>query len=1026
MPTLLAACFVVSGATSLILQVVWVRKLVEVFGSSTLAISTVLATFMGGLALGAWLGGRLADRLIERGSVRRDPLFFYAAAEATVGVVALIMLPLIDGFRGANAWLWVHLGEQPAALSIARFAITAVALGLPTTAMGATLPLLSRRITSSKNDLDALGRRIGALYAANTTGAVIGATSAGFWLIPAIGVSSTNRVAAFGAIALAIAVAIATWRLARTPSAPEPDPVPDEDPVPAPEPDPDPAPTQRPRIDGRTLALTAYALSGAVAMALEVFYSRAFAVILGSSIHSFTLVLAVFLVGIAVGSAIAAPLAARTRHPHVLLAVILLLVSLAITGAHALIDDLPATMLALLEGTRLDISTLLWTDTFLAGLVIFPAALGLGAVMPVAMRAYVGELGAVGRDVGRAYAANTVGAIAGALLAGFLVLPAFGLETGIRAAALIDAAVALGLLWFAARRRRALALVPAVAVIAIALLPGRWNRSDFTAGMFRTYLARSFIEAGGLFQREVVFYADGSSTTVSVEHLGVDRWVLKNNGKVEASNKQDMPTQILVGLLPVLLHGGDDQSVFVIGYGSGVTVGAIAQAPSVSSLDVVELEPAVYEAADRYFSEFNHRPQDDPKVRRWVGDGRNVLLAGGRRYDVVVSEPSNPWIAGVASLFSRDFYELAKRHLADDGVFCQWAQLYELSARNVKMIYRTFAESFPYVYAFSPSDESTDTILVGSLRPIDLDVERLAARMRASEPLVKELERAQIDRAETLLGGAFMLPPDLPGFTAGAEINTDDLPRLEYLAPRDLLASSRGNQFARIVRGDHWPYGRLDGALTGMGSGAARAGREIALARALLGYGRIAAARRWLDRARSDAVPAELADAEQLFALAEPRDFLDPELPIAFGGVPLATLAPEQFAVPREEGLSAVEAVRAGMKSLAEGRWQAAWSSLAGLPDRADTPEGRDLTLLMAYAAYKAVELERAGRLLEKLAEDAAYVARRPTVTYYRGRVHYGLGLFRDGLAELDGLRRSHPAIVKEAIDTRLGQSMVE
>src|SRR5690606_6512065 len=191
--------------------------------------------------------------------------------------------------------------------------------------------------------------------------------------------------------------------------------------------------------------------------------------------------------------------------------------------------------------------------------------------------------------------------------------------------------------------------------------PG-WDRSDFTAGLCRGHLLTDSLVHGSVLAGEAVYYGDGVSTTVAVERAG-ESWVLKNNGKVEASDRHDMPTQILVGLVPVLLHGGDAQSVFVIGYGSGVTVGAIAQSPQVDRIDVVELEPSVYEAADRYFGHVNHRPELDPRVRRHVGDGRSFLLAGDRRYDVIVSEPSNPWIAGVASLFSREFYQFAKEHL---------------------------------------------------------------------------------------------------------------------------------------------------------------------------------------------------------------------------------------------------------------------------------------------------------------------------------------------------------------------------
>jgi spermidine synthase len=1030
MPGLLLACFVLSGASSLVLQVVWMRKLVEIFGSSTLAISTVLATFMGGLALGSWLGGRLADRLPgppgERGrtlgararEALGDPLLYYALAEAAVGLSALLVPALIEAYRGLNAWLWAQLGAQPVALALARFVLAAGVLLVPTTAMGATLPLLGRRVVRSLADFELLGRRLGALYAANTAGAVVGAASAGFWLIPLLGVSATNSLAAGLALALAAAIAIVlclprrrrpAWRLADLEI-----PVPDEE---------APPPLRLSAAD-RRLALAAYGISGAVAMALEVFWSRAQAIVIGSSVYTFTLVVVVFLVGISLGAALMARLASRTRRPLALLAWLLAGIAASILLTHQLTGALPGMFLALIDGTTLDVGTLFSIHTFLTGLIILPTSIGLGAVMPLAMRAYVGGLDAVGRDVGRAYAANTVGAILGAVAGGFFVLPFIGLERGIRISAILLAVTAATLAWRSGLRRRSTALAFAGLVSAAALLLPGWNRSDFTAGLFRTHLARSYLERGGLFEREVVYYRDGTSTTVSVERLAGGLYTLKNNGKVEASDRHDMPTQILVGLLPVLLHGDVDQDVFVVGYGSGVTVGAIAQAPQVSRIDVVELEPAVYEAADRYFGHVNHRPELEPRVRRHVGDGRSFLLSGGRSYDVIVSEPSNPWIAGVASLFTRDFYEFAAEHLAEDGIFCQWAQLYELGPRNVKMIYRTFASTFPYVYAFTPGDETTDTILIGSRRPIPLDFTALAAAMRASPELQAELERARVRGPDDLLGSLFLGPAEVAAFTAGAEINTDDNARLEYSAPRDLLASGRGNHFARAVRGENWPYGRLEGLVTGLGDGAARPAAKLRLARALLGYGRLREASTWTELARAaGASEGEAATLSQLLELVRPVDFLDPELSVAAGGDKLAAPSPELFRGDEDTRRAAAGSLAAAHALLAEARFPAAFKQLEELPARADDAGGRDVTLLAAYAGYKSLELPRARELLRELAGDPDYVARRPAVLYYLGRAEFGLGAFQEGVSLLEEFQKTRPELAEEVLGRRLRPS---
>ncbi|HKE13925.1 MAG TPA: fused MFS/spermidine synthase [Kofleriaceae bacterium] len=1021
---LLGACFAVSGATGLVLQVVWARQLTEIFGSSSLAIATVLATFMGGLALGAHLGGRLADRLGAPSGSRSWPLLGYAAAEAIVGLSALAIPLLLAAYRALGPSLWRALPDQPLALASARLVLAAAALLVPTTAMGATLPLLGRHITRHRGEVRAIGRRLGALYAANTGGALVGAAAAGFWLVQTIGVAATSRVAAATALAVACIVGIAVLRG----SAPEADLV-DEadggtddrsDGAASSASDPRAAPATRP--GERRLALWAYGLSGAIAMALEVFFSRALAIVLGSSVYSFTLVLVVFLFGLASGAALAARAASRTRRPLAPLGLLFIALAAALVASHAVVDELPRLLVAMLEGTDLDVASILTIHALLAGIVIAPVALGLGAVMPFAMRAAVGDLDRLGRDVGRAYAANTVGAIAGAIAAGFAVLPLFGVEAGLRGAALLEAGLGAALAWRASRpRRRAASALAAGALAILALVAPGWNRSDFTAGLFRGFLLTQAIELGGPLARDIAFYRDGVSTTVSVERVG-ESWVLKNNGKVEASDRHDMPTQILVGLMPVLLHPGRRQSVFVVGYGSGVTIGAITQAAEVSRIDVAELEPAVLEAADRFFADVSHHPAADPRVHRFLGDGRSVLLASDRRYDVIVSEPSNPWIAGVASLFTADFYAAARRRLAPGGLFCQWAQLYELGPGRVKMIYRTFAAAFPHVYAFTPGDETTDTILIGSDAPIALDRAALARRMR--EPaLAAELARAGVAAPEDLLASLLLGPGEIAAFTAGAEINTADNARLEHTAPRDLFASVRGNHFARAVRGPSWPYGHLEPIVTGLGQGAARGAAELDLARALVAYGRRREARTWLERAGASGAPAAAtARIARLLRLTDPVDFRDPELVVTAGGAgPLPAPAPALFARGGDARRSAAAADLARAYALlADGRWLPAWRVFDRLPVRTGDDRGRDVDLAAAYAAYKALELLEARELLRPLCADAAYAARRPAASYYLGRASYGLGAFRDGVGALEQFADRVPRMADDVLARRL------
>jgi spermidine synthase len=1006
-PVVLLLCFVISGASSLVLEVVWSRQLQNVFGSSSLAISTVLATFMGGLALGSWIGGKLADRY------RQHALLIYAGCEAGIALLALLIPVALGAYPAANAWLWTHFHDHQILLALCRFGLCALLLLPPTTLMGATLPVLSRHVVRAEAELAQLGLRVGALYAANTLGAVVGAGGAGFYLLPLFGQRASYHVAVVADLVLAaLIVAAVTWRRRRPAPADALDPEAEALPTPGVAEVP---PPELPR-GARRVVLWAVATSGAIAMALEVLWSRALALVIGSSIYSFTLVLVVFLLGLSAGATWIGRPAARARNPLAALAITYLGVGASVVLTHQVIERLPLLFIELIEGTRLGVSTIMGLQTLCAALAVAPTAACLGAVMPLTMRAYAGSVDAVGRDVGRAYAANTVGAILGSFAGGFIILPLIGLERGVRvcALAMLGLAAAMAVASAAPRLKRVGPWV-AAALAAVMLLLPRWDVGVMTAGVFRITVAKRYAQRGRIPRADVVFYADGIATTVSVERYQMDdgpRYALKNNGKVEASSVGDMPTQVLVGLLPVLAHGGREQKVAVVGYGSGITVGSIAESPQVARVDVIELEPAVLAAADAWFGPYNHDVYRNPKVRRWIGDGRNFLTAYPEKYDVIVSEPSNPWIAGVSSLFTREFYAFAKQHLAEDGIYCQWAQLYELGPRHVKSIYATFHEAFPYVYAFSSGDLSADTILVGSMKPLAINVptwERLA-----SEPATRaELARGGVDTPLELVALLIMGPDEVPAFAAGARINTDDNGLLEYGAPRDLLAAGRSTvRFADGIYAWGWPYGHLDGVLTGLGEGAERARREADLATALVMKGKRREARHWMERARADG--ADVRELELLWRAAREREWNDPEVPLDAGGVPLprpdaSWFDPERPLADREDAARRLAQLD---NLMAAGKSEEALRMLGGLPPPAPGPAGWDLVAVKGAALYRLLDFVAARRELGRVIDDPGAVARRPAIVYYYGRVLYGDGEFEAGARHLAMFVRRWPELV--------------
>lgn len=995
MASLVLLCFFLSGASGLVFEAVWTRELTLVFGSTALAMSTVLSVFMGGLALGSWLAGRLADRIGDR-------LRAYALAEAGVGLYALAVPLVLAGYPALNAAMYRLLGASAVGLSLARFCAAALLLLVPTTLMGATLPILSRHFANMINRPDgtSIAGQVGRLYAINTFGAVAGTFVGGFVLLPAAGVRATNYAAAATNLALAAAVLLARWRLAARPAVDDTPALDDATALDAPPSSPtfDATPLQR------RVALVAFAVSGAVAMIDQVLWTRALAIIIGSSVYSFTLILLAFLVGLAGGAAIISRISARTTRPMEWLAGVHLATAAMIGLSYLVMDKLPAAFLALLRGGTFSVDGIIFCQFLLAALAVLPATLCMGGVLPLTIRVVARSLESVGRDVGTAYSVNTLGAILGSFAAGFVVLPLAGLQRGLGLGALVTVALAAALLVVAQPRPRRLvaaALLPLVALATMRVLP-RWSLEHFSAGLFRVSIAKDIIESNRWALPQLVYYHDGIATTVSVEKWG-KTVALKNNGKVDASNGDDMATQIMVGLLPFVFWSAAHPAAAhgpraaVVGFGSGVTIGAVTQSP-MAHADVVELEPAVVAAGTKYFGPWNHQPERDPRVRVIIGDGRNFLTQADDEYDVIISEPSNPWITGVSNLFTVDYWRLARARLADDGVFCQWAQLYEMSSKNIKILLRSFAEVFPYTYVFSAEDLSSDVILVATNHPLPVDVAALARNF--DDPIVRaELKRGGVESAEDIVAYLLLTPDEIPAFTAGSPLNTDDDAIIEFAAPRDLLGSTRtADPYLARVYSTEWPYGRFDRYVVGLGAGDARWQTELRLVHSLLAHGKRAAADRWLRAARRDGAPAD-TPVEKLAHLLGERDVDDREIALAPSETdPTGLDALDPPKIPDSAAadyLAAERAVRARA-------WAHALMALKKWPEKYVEEGGPDLELLVGYLMYKADLDDVAVDRLKPLTDDAAYVARRPAVLYYLARAEYGNGMFEPAVRNME------------------------
>jgi spermidine synthase/Flp pilus assembly protein TadD len=426
----------------------------------------------------------------------------------------------------------------------------------------------------------------------------------------------------------------------------------------------------------------------------------------------------------------------------------------------------------------------------LSALVMIVPTLLLGATFPVVARIYTRNLSGVGRSVGTVYASNTLGAIAGAFLGGFLFIPVIGIQYSIALAVAVNAVVGVLLVAVDAAVRPARRLLAAGAMLAVSASAflgfGTWNKGVMTSGV--TIYAHNYaglptdaLRREWMTRDDLLYYREGLTATISVHRsAGSDYLYEKINGKVDASFG-DTPTQLMVGYLPMLLNP-EAKRVLVIGMGSGMTAKAVAAFP-VEQLEVAEIEPAVIEGA-RFFAEKNGRIHDNPRVRFIHADGRNYLLAVRQPYDVIISEPSNPWIAGIGNLFTREYYQLARATLTEGGVFGQWMQTYAMAPEDLRMVYRTFAEVFLDVSLWAVNE--SDMLLIGTTQKQRLRSADLRAALAGRPAAQQDLRDLGFVDATSLFAMYLMPKATLQKMAGEAEVNLDDVPRLEFSAPRNL------------------------------------------------------------------------------------------------------------------------------------------------------------------------------------------------------------------------------------------------
>ena len=789
---LLLAAFGCSGLAGLIYEMVWVRALTLYLGHTTAATSTVLAAFMGGMAAGSAIGGRVAGRLGTHSA-----LVGYALLEAVVIVSAIAlpaelsasMLPLRWAYREGNPG-----SVFPAVRLLTCFAVLAV----PTLALGATFPFAVRSFATGPHP--PTGASAGPLYAANTAGAALGLVAAGFFLIPAIGVSGTTLVGV-AASALAIGAVLVMARRVGAGRTPVPS-VGGQKKAARPGGSPKARADRPVQACPRWLGVVTLASTGFATFVYEITWTRIFSTLIGPSTYAFAATGAGIIGGLAVGSACGSALVKRVRRPETALAMALLAAVVAANAASIYAGALPLTMARRFAGSQ-SYGQLLLTNSVLAAALIAPIAVALGAAFPLSLeiagarrgRDESGEAPAVARRIGVLYAINTLASVGGSLAAGFILLPAIGLQHTLRLAdfVLIGAAVVVFIAAALPVRGRAVGMVSSVAAIAIVLLIPPWDRALMASGGYKyaLYVPEGLDLSTALKAGTLLFYREGPTGIVTVKRL-TGNLSLAIDGKVDASTSADMLTQKTLAHLPLLLHGGA-RTICIIGLGSGVTL-ASALAHPIGAADVVEISQEVVEAS-HLFAPFNHRALDDPRTRLILGDGRSHLALSSAQYDVIISEPSNPWMAGVAALFTREFFETVRDRLAPGGILCQWVHTYDISDADLRSVVQTFASVFPQGTMWLVGNG--DLLLLGSAEPLDARLENIAAglsRPAVAADLTAAAMRDPFGLLSMFVGG----PGELATFGGGARIQRDDRMALEFSGPRSVNGPDAASNAAAL------------------------------------------------------------------------------------------------------------------------------------------------------------------------------------------------------------------------------------
>ncbi len=776
----LLTAFFFSGLCGLLYEVAWSRLLTLIFGNTTYAISTAVGVFMFGLALGSYLCGRLTHRI-------RNLLIGYAFLEAGIGVYAALSLPILQGVQITHSMVFPLIYSNPLLLNLVRIFLAFILFLVPTTLMGATLPLLGQVLARSPRFI---GRDVGVLYALNTFGAVAGSFLGAFFMIPALGIHLTILAGAL----LNILIGLVAWSLSK--GVPAITGLRERTQVNS---NRDMA-TRRSSLINRKqyrFVLLVFTISGFIALLLQIAWTRTLILIFGTSVYAFATILTVYLLGLALGSILLSRLMDRVGNLLFLYALLEIIIGLSVLLTTPILGRLPDYFVAFFSqgDTSWRMITLIeFSASFL--IVIVPTFVS-GASFPLVVRIFTDYLQSdVGLTIANAYSANTIGCILGSLAAGFILIPAFGVEKtlllGGGSNLLMASLLGISATNIPKGRRFVWVIGPTLAAVAGVLLLPSWNPKAMNSGVYiyAKNIAHIDPEVGSFMDvYKLLFYREGASATVTVFQRDDVRF-LRVNGKTDGSNSTDNYTQMFLGLLPVM-YSKMPKNALVIGLGTGITLGSVLDYP-VTKVDCVEISPEVVEAS-HFFDEDSDFPLKSPRASLHILDGRTWLMAMPQTYDIIVSEPSHPWQTGNANLFTVDFFNLAVGRLKKGGIFCQWLPMYHMDKEHFRLLVNSFRKVFSCVHIWMAT---SDALLIGS-KEDSLSIDYAELQRKMTMPKIKErLARVNVNTAEDLLSFFYLDDDSVIKFTEGVKgVNSDNHPTLEFSAPKYLLEKGRPDLF---------------------------------------------------------------------------------------------------------------------------------------------------------------------------------------------------------------------------------------